>query len=181
MTTANKLTILRVVLIPVFLLALLIPFPGHKWAALAVFILASATDYLDGHIARKYKQVTTFGKFMDPLADKLLVTAALLIFVQWGQIPGWAAFVILAREFAVTALRLVAASEGTVISAGMSGKVKTFSSLVILCVMMTPLHSLALGFPGFTFDVLGTAVMLLVTVWSGGEYFVRHGKLLKLK
>ena len=94
---------------------------------------------------------------------------------------GWAAFVIVAREFAVTALRLVAASEGTVISAGMSGKVKTFSSLVILCVMMTPFHSLVLIRPGFTFDVLGTIVMLAVTVWSGGEYFLRHGKLLKLK
>ena len=181
MTTANKLTILRVVLIPVFFLLMLIRFPGHQWLALLVFILASATDYLDGHIARKYNQVTTFGKFMDPLADKLLVTAALLIFVQWGQIPGWAAFVILAREFAVTALRLVAASEGTVISAGMSGKVKTFSSLVVLCVMMTPLHDLVLGIPGLTFDAVGTAWMLLVTVWSGGEYFVRHGKLLKMK
>ena len=88
---------------------------------------------------------------------------------------------ILAREFAVTALRLVAASEGTVISAGMSGKVKTFSSLVILCVMMTPFHSLVLVPQNFTFDLLGTILMLIVTVWSGGEYFVRHGKLLKLK
>ena len=144
MTTANKLTVLRVVMIPVFLILMLVSFPGHLWLALAVFILASLTDYLDGHIARKYNQVTAFGKFMDPLADKLLVTAALLIFVQWGQIPGWAAFVILAREFGVTGLRLVAASDGTVIAAGMSGKVKTFSSLVCLCLMMTPLHSLTL-------------------------------------
>ena len=181
MNTANKLTLGRVVLIPVFLLLMLISFPGHRWAALLVFVLASATDYLDGHIARKYHQITTFGKFMDPLADKLLVTAAILIFVQWGQIPGWAAFVILAREFAVSGLRMLAASEGAVIAAGMSGKVKTFSSMVILCVMMTPFHSLALGFPGFTFDVLGTLVMVAVTVWSGAEYFLRYGKLLKTK
>ena len=91
MTTANKLTILRVILIPVFFLLMLLDFPGHLWLALLVFILASATDYLDGHIARKYNQITAFGKFMDPLADKLLVTAALLVFVQWGQVPAWAA------------------------------------------------------------------------------------------
>ena len=181
MTTANKLTILRVVMIPVFLILMLVSFPGHLWLALLVFVLASVTDYLDGHIARKYNQVTAFGKFMDPLADKLLVTAALLIFVQWGQIPGWAAFVILAREFGVTGLRLVAASDGTVIAAGMSGKVKTFSSLVCLCLMMTPLHSLTLIPPAFTLDTLCVIVMLVTTVWSGAEYFIKFGKLLKVK
>ena len=181
MTTANKLTILRVVLIPVFFLLMLLVFPGHMWLALLVFVAASVTDYLDGHIARKYNQVTTFGKFMDPLADKLLVMAALVIFVQWGQIPAWAAFVILAREFAVTALRLIAASNGTVIAAGISGKVKTFSSLVCLCLMMTPLHSLVLIPEAFTLDWLCVLVMLLTTVWSGAEYFIKYGKLLKVK
>ena len=180
MTTANKLTILRVVLIPVFLILMLVEFSGHLWLALAVFILASLTDYLDGHIARKYGQVTSFGKFMDPLADKLLVTAALLVFVQWGQVPGWAAFVILAREFGVTGLRLVAASDGTVIAAGMSGKVKTFSTLVCMCLMMTPLHSLVLIPPAFTLDTLCVIVMLVTTVWSGAEYFIKFGKLLKV-
>ena len=181
MTTANKLTILRVVLIPVFFLLMLVDFPGHLWLALLVFILASATDFLDGHIARKYHQVTTFGKFMDPLADKLLVMAALIIFVQWGQIPGWAAFVILTREFAVTALRLVAAADGTVIAAGISGKVKTFSSLVCLCLMMTPFHGFALIPPAFTLDTLCVIVMVAVTLWSGAEYFIKYGKLLKVK
>ena len=181
MTTANKLTILRVILIPVFFLLMLLPFPGHKWLALLVFIAASVTDYLDGHIARKYHQVTTFGKFMDPLADKLLVTAALLIFVQWGQAPAWAAFVIVAREFAVTGLRLIAAADGTVIAAGISGKVKTFSSLVCLCLMMTPLHGLKLIPPAFTLDTLCVTVMVAATLWSGGEYFVKYGKLLKVK
>ena len=180
MTTANKLTILRVVMIPVFLILMLAEFPGHLWLALAVFILASLTDYLDGHIARKYGQVTSFGKFMDPLADKLLVTAALVIFVQWGQVPGWAAFVILAREFGVTGLRLVAASDGTVIAAGLSGKVKTFSTLVCMCLMMTPLHSLTLIPPAFTLDTLCVIVMVATTVWSGAEYFIKFGKLLKV-
>jgi CDP-diacylglycerol--glycerol-3-phosphate 3-phosphatidyltransferase len=118
---------------------------------------------------------------MDPLADKLLVMAALIIFVQWGQIPGWAAFVILTREFAVTALRLVAAADGTVIAAGISGKVKTFSSLVCLCLMMTPFHGFALIPPAFTLDVLCVIVMVAVTLWSGAEYFIKYGKLLKVK
>ena len=181
MTTANKLTILRVVMIPVFLILMLTDFPGHRWPALAVFILASLTDFLDGYLARKNNQVTAFGKFMDPLADKLLVTAALLVFVQWRQAPAWAVFVILAREFGVTGLRLVAASEGTVIAAGMSGKVKTFSSLICLCLMMTPFHGLTLVKPAFTLDVLCVIVMLVTTVWSGAEYFVKFGKLLKVK
>jgi len=181
MTTANKLTILRVILIPVFFFLMLLDFHGHMWLALLVFILASATDYLDGHIARKYHQVTTFGKFMDPLADKLLVMAALLVFVQWGQIPAWGAFVILAREFAVTALRLIAASSGTVIAAGFSGKVKTFSSMICLCLMMTPIHSTVLIPASFTLDDLCVIVMLIVTVWSGAEYFIKYGNLLKVK
>ena len=108
MTTANKITMLRVALIPVFVVLMLLRFPGSNLIALGIFILASISDSVDGYIARKYSQVTTFGKFMDPLADKLLVTSAILIFVEWGQIPSWAAFLIIAREFAVTALRLVA-------------------------------------------------------------------------
>ena len=180
MTTANKLTILRVVLIPVFFLMMLLIFPGHKWLALLVFILAGVTDYLDGHIARKYHQVTTFGKFMDPLADKLLVTSAILIFVEWGQIPSWAAFLIIAREFAVTALRLVAVDSGIVIAAGISGKVKTAVTMVCLCVMMTSLHSFAF-FPGFTVDVLCVILMVVTTLWSGFRYFQNHAGLLKLK
>ncbi len=181
MTTANKLTILRVILIPAFFLLMLLPFPGHKWLALLVFVLAGATDYLDGHIARKYHQVTTFGKFMDPLADKLLVMAAIVIFVQWGQMPAWAAFVILAREFAVTALRLIAAADGTVIAAGISGKVKTFASLICLCLMMAPFHSLVLIPKSFTLDALCVIVMVAVTIWSGAEYFLKYGRLLKVK
>lgn len=181
MTTANKLTLLRVILIPVFILLMLIPFRGHMLLSLIVFALASLTDSIDGYIARKYNQITTFGKFADPLADKLLVAAALLIFVQWGQVPAWAAFVIIAREFAVTALRLVAAGSGTVVAAGKSGKAKTAITLVFFCLMMTPLHD-ATVLPGIlTVDSLGTVLILIVTVWSGIVYFRAYAHLLNMK
>ncbi len=177
MNTANKLTVLRVILIPVFILLMLLPFRGHMVASLIVFIFASLTDTLDGIIARRCNQITNFGKFADPLADKLLVTAALLIFVQWGQIPAWAAFIVVAREFAVTALRLVAVGEGTVIAAGISGKVKTAATLVLFCLMMTPLHD-RFVIPGvMTVDTLGWLLILAVTVWSGADYFIHfNGK-----
>lgn len=181
MTTANKLTILRVILIPVFILLMYASFRGHVLIALVIFIAASLTDLLDGHIARKYHQVTNFGKFADPLADKLLVTAALIIFVEWNQIPAWIAVVIVAREFAVTGLRLAAMGSGQVIAAGKSGKIKTFVTMVVLCVMMTPLHGLYLIRWWLTVDDLGSILMLIVTVWSGAEYFFRHGHLLNMK
>ena len=181
MNTANKITILRVVLIPVFLVLMLAKFRYSNAIALVIFIIASITDSVDGYVARKYNQVTTFGKFLDPLADKLLVTSAILIFVEWGQVPSWAAFLIIAREFAVTALRLVAVDAGIVISAGFSGKVKTAVSMVSLCVMMTGLHSLTL-IPGLlTVDGLGVLLMVATTLWSGFMYFYRHADLLKLK
>ena len=181
MTTANKLTILRILLIPVFIILMYSSFKFHVIIALVIFIGASLTDLLDGHIARKYHQVTDFGKFADPLADKLLVTAALVIFVQWGQIPAWAAEIIIAREFAVTGLRLVAVGSGKVIAAGMSGKVKTFVTMVVLCVMMTPLHGFYIIPWWLSVDRLGTLLMLIVTVYSGAEYFFRYGHLLKMK
>ena len=180
MTTANKITMLRVALIPVFVVLMLLRFPGSNLVALGIFILASISDSVDGYIARKYSQVTTFGKFMDPLADKLLVTSAILIFVEWGQIPSWAAFLIIAREFAVTALRLVAVDSGIVIAAGISGKVKTAVTMVCLCVMMTSLHAMVL-FSGFTVDNLCVALMVITTLWSGFRYFQNHAGLLKLK
>ena len=107
MTTASKITLARVAMIPVFMIVLLL---GHNWAALIIFAIASLTDFVDGYIARHYNQVSDFGKFLDPLADKLLVTAAMLIFVQWGRMPAWAVMIVLAREFAVSGLRMVAAT-----------------------------------------------------------------------
>ncbi len=166
MNTANKMTLLRVVLIPVFLLLLYLSFPGHKLAALGVFILASLTDLADGYVARTYNQVTDFGKFMDPLADKLLVCAAMLWFVEVGQMAAWMLLVVVAREFAVSGLRMVAAPKGLVIAAAWSGKIKTASTMVCICLML-------LAIPGWL-NSLCLAVILVTTVWSGAEYFVRN-------
>jgi len=146
--------------------------PGlWMWLALGVFILASLTDYVDGQIARKCNQVSDFGKFLDPLADKLLTIAAMTMFCEWGVFPAWALMIVLTREFAVTGLRLVAVGNGTVIAAGWSGKVKTASTMIGLCVMM--------AFP--TVPVLSWIVMLVIvvtTVYSGVEYFIQNWKCL---
>ena len=180
MTTASKITMIRVVLIPVFIVLMLLDFPGHTWYALGVFIVASLTDTVDGIVARKYGQVTDFGKFIDPLADKLLVISALLLFVEDGQMSSWAAMIVITRELAVTGLRLIAVENGLVIAAAKSGKVKTFTSLVAICIMLTPWHGLSLA-GSFDVDALMVLLILGTTVWSGVEYFVRNGKLLNLK
>ena len=166
MNTANKLTMLRVILIPVFLVLLYLPIPFHMAFALVIFILASVTDFIDGYIARHYNQVTDFGKFMDPLADKLLVMSALLWFVEAGRLPAWAMLVVVAREFAVTALRLIAVERGRVIAAAWSGKIKTASTMVCICLMLV--------FARPWLDVLCTVVILATTVYSGVEYFVKN-------
>lgn len=166
MTTANKLTILRIALIPVFLVILYWGFPGAGWAALAVFILASLTDTLDGWIARRYNQVTAMGKFMDPLADKMLVLAAMCWFVQCGRMPGWLLAAVLLREFAVSGLRLVAVERGRVIAADKSGKVKTASTMVCLCIML----AFGIGW----LDLVCQAVILVTTLYSGVSYFAKN-------
>jgi CDP-diacylglycerol--glycerol-3-phosphate 3-phosphatidyltransferase len=181
MTAANKITIIRVALIPVFVAFMLARFKYSSLIALAIFIIASATDGVDGYLARKLNQVTTFGKFMDPLADKLLVTSAILIFVEWGQMPSWAAFIIIAREFAVTALRLVAVDKGIVIAAGFSGKVKTVVTMVGICFMLTGLHDFVIIPKLLDIDTLAVTAILVTTVWSGIMYFKRNSKLLNLK
>ena len=136
MNTANKLTLARVVAIPLFIVLLYWDFPHHLWVALGVFILASITDFVDGYVARHYNQITDFGKFMDPLADKLLVMSAMAWFVEAGWMPAWAFFIVIARELAVTGMRLVAVEQGRVIAAGKSGKVKTASTMVGICLML---------------------------------------------
>ena len=174
MTTASKITLIRVAFIPVYMVFMYLSrgVPGPwMWAALALFIIASLTDYVDGHIARKYNQVTDFGKFLDPLADKLLVIAAMAILTEWGRFPAWALMIVLTREFAVTGLRLVAVQKGTVIAAGWSGKVKTASTMIGLCFWM--------GFP--TDPVLGwivTGIIVVTTLYSGVEYFIQNWKCL---
>lgn len=171
MTTANKITLFRVVLIPVFLL---LAYAGKQYAALAVFVLASLSDMLDGYIARHYNQITNFGKFMDPLADKVLVMAAMCFFVEQGRMPGWALALVLLREFAVSGMRLVAVEQGRVIAAGWSGKVKTAATMVCLCLMLL-IGPPGLGdsAPDFTAQ-LSTAVIVLTTLYSGVEYFIKN-------
>lgn len=166
MNVPNKITMVRVALIPVFLLLCYSSFPYHRWVALAVFILASVSDFLDGQIARREHLVTDFGKFMDPIADKMLVTAALVMFVEWGRMPAWVLLVIIAREFAVSALRLIAVDNGKVIAAAWSGKVKTASTMVCIILM------LAVEVPYL--DVACNVVMLATTVYSGVEYFLKN-------
>ncbi len=179
MTTASKITLARIALIPVFFVIAVLDFPGHLWAALAVFALASLTDGIDGYVARHYNQVSDFGKFLDPIADKMLVMAALVLFVAWGQMPAWALLVILVREFGVSALRLIAVEGGTVIAAGWSGKIKTAATLVGIMLMLTPWHSAVIA-GAVTVDWLCIAVMVITTVWSGVEYFARNWKVFKL-
>ena len=174
MTTASKITLVRVFFIPVYMVMMYLnggqPGPW-MWGAFALFVVASLTDFLDGYIARKYHQVSDFGKFLDPLADKLLTIAAMAMFCEWGQIPAWALMIVLTREFAVTGLRLVAVGKGTVIAAGWSGKVKTASTMVGLCVMMVfPLV------PWLCWTITG--IIVITTVYSGVEYFIQNWKCL---
>ncbi len=174
MTLASKITLLRVAFIPVYMLLMCLSGgqPGlYMWLSLAIFVLASLTDYIDGEIARRYNQVSDFGKFLDPLADKLLVIAAMTMFCQWGRMPAWALMIVLTREFAVTGLRLVAVGKGKVIAAGWSGKVKTASTMIGLCLWM--------GFPTITWlGWIVTAVIVVTTIYSGIEYFIQNWKCL---
>ena len=174
MTTASKITLVRVAFIPVYMVLMYLSGGQPNlwmWLGLAVFVIPSLTDYVDGYIARKYQQVSDFGKFLDPLADKLLVIAAMTMFCQWGQMPAWALMIVLTREFAVTGLRLVAVGNGTVIAAGWSGKVKTASTMIGLCVLM--------AFPTvgwLSWIVIG--IIVFTTVYSGVEYFIQNWKCL---
>lgn len=173
MTTASKITVVRILLIPVFMAAALM---GYQLVALAIFVLASATDWLDGYIARKYDQISNFGKFMDPLADKLLVTAAMLLFVQWGRMAAWMLMVVLTREFAVSGLRMMAAASGKVIAAGWSGKIKTIVTMLGVILMLTTIHDrIVVG--GMTVDDLAVWAILVTTVYSGTEYLAENRKI----
>lgn len=174
MTLATKITLIRVAFIPAYMVLMYLSggeFNIYMIAALAVFIIASITDYIDGQIARKCHQVSDFGKFLDPLADKLLTLAAMTMFCQWGTFPAWALMIVLTREFAVSGLRMVAGPKGKVIAAGKSGKFKTASSMIGLCVLM--------AFPENIY-VAWTVIALIVltTVYSGVEYFIQNWKLL---
>ena len=159
-TTANKITIFRILLIPVFLV---LAYMGQQYWALAVYIIACLSDMADGYIARHYNQISNFGKFMDPLADKVLVLAAMCFFIENGQMPGWAVVIVLFREFAVSGLRLIAVEQQRVIAAAWSGKIKTACTMLGLCVMLFTSHPLV--------NQIVTWVIVITTLYSGIEYF----------
>ena len=164
MTTANKITILRMVLIPVYLV---LAYLGQTWWALAVYIVACITDTVDGYIARHYDQVTNIGKFMDPLADKMLVLAAMVYFTEQGLMPAWAVIVVLLREFAVSGLRMIAVEKQRVIAAAWSGKIKTTATMIGLGVILVFGHIAVLRW-------IVIAIILFTTVYSGVEYFIKN-------
>ena len=175
MNLPNKLTILRMIMVPFFVLFMLVPIggPANKWIALAIFVVASLTDTLDGYIARRDHLITDFGKFMDPLADKLLVCSALICFVELGDLPAWMVIVIIAREFIISGFRLVASDNGIVIAASKTGKLKTISQMVMVVLVIADL--------GDIFDVLKQIFIwlaLILTVVSLMDYLYKNRKVL---
>lgn len=178
MNLPNKLTVFRVILIPFFVLFLLLDITAYdRWFALAIFIIASLTDFLDGHIARKYNLVTNFGKFMDPLADKLLVCSALVCLVAVDRIPAWMVIVIIAREFIISGFRLVAADNRVVIAANYWGKFKTTFQMIMVCLMIVDL-SRFLPWMGLLTDVI-MWIALVLTVISLVDYLVKNKAVMK--
>lgn len=188
MNLANKLTMLRIFLVPLFLIFIAITdFAYSTFIATGIFIIASITDQLDGHIARSRNQITTFGKFMDPLADKLLVTAALISLVELKVIPAWAAVIIIAREFAVSGLRTIAASEGKVIAASMWGKVKTVIQIIAIILSLIKVNISTSPYLTdlvasnnlikFIFDyapIYSVILAVIITILSGVDYFAKN-------
>lgn len=169
MTTANKITIFRIIMIPVFLV---LAYTGHMYWAFAVYTIACLSDMADGYIARHYNQVSNFGKFADPLADKMLVLAAMCFFIENGQMAGWIVAVVLFREFAVSGLRMVAVEQQRVIAAAWSGKIKTACTMLGLGAMLL--------FPGVELvNIISSVVILVTTVYSGVEYFWKNRDVFK--
>ncbi len=185
MNLANKVTISRIVLVAVFIIVLAMGMrianvEYGKYIAALIFIIAACTDGIDGYIARKRKQVTTLGKFLDPLADKLLVTAALIWLVEKGDILSWVAIIIIGREFIVTGLRLIAAGEGVVIAASVWGKLKTIVQIVAIVALLV--HNLEPFRQFFEYTRLHTITMTLaviITIYSGFDYVYRNRKVIK--
>ncbi|MDY0408215.1 CDP-diacylglycerol--glycerol-3-phosphate 3-phosphatidyltransferase [Virgibacillus soli] len=189
MNIPNRITLSRIILIPVFIILMSAPLNWGEWpigngvlpishfVAAMVFIIASATDWVDGYYARKYKLVTNMGKFLDPLADKLLVASALIILVHLQFAPAWVVIVIISREFAVTGLRLVAAGEGIVLAASKLGKVKTFTQLLAIALLL--LHNYPFSYIPFPFAIIMLYISLFFTVLSGYEYFAKNWNVMR--
>ena len=179
MNTPNKLSLLRVALIPVMVLFMYLPGWPMILLSAAVFGAAAYTDYLDGHIARRDNIVTDFGKFIDPVADKLLNLSAMMMLTHCGLLPQWAVIVILARELAVDGLRMVAVGQGRVIAAGKLGKIKTVTQIVAIILFL--LFGRVFGAPDFILGTLAIIAAVVMTLWSGVDYFVRNISVLSLK
>lgn len=177
MNLANKLTLARIILVPIFMLILLIKIPHGKYIAAGIFIIAASTDGLDGYIARKRNQITKLGKFMDPLADKLLVSAALISLVEMGEVAAWVAVTIIGREFAVSGLRSIAAAEGVIISASKLGKWKTVTQIVAISALF--LGDYPFSEWGIPFGMYAMSLAVIFTIWSGLDYFIKAKPLLK--
>ncbi len=184
MNLANRITVARVILVPFVMIFLLVPTPGWGWQmaggwisggsliATVIFIVASATDTLDGYIARKRNLITNFGKFMDPLADKLLVSTALISLVAMNRVPAWIVIIMIGREFAVTGLRSVASSAGTVIAASWFGKWKTVTQMVAIVLLM--LNNFPFAYIKFPMDQVMLYLAALLTLLSGFDYFYKN-------
>lgn len=177
MNLANKITITRIFLIPVFLVLMLIEFKYHNFLAAAVFIIAASTDSLDGYIARKRNLITNFGKFIDPLADKLLVTSALIVLVSKGQVPALVAIIIISREFIIIGFRLLASSEGVVLAASWLGKVKTVTQIVAIIAII--IGNFPFNYINFPFDIIVLYISVIFTVISAVDYIYKNRKLVK--
>jgi CDP-diacylglycerol--glycerol-3-phosphate 3-phosphatidyltransferase len=185
----NKITVSRVFLIPIFLIIMIVPFhwgtitllgtqiPVTHFIGALIFIIASVTDWIDGYYARKLNLVTNLGKFLDPLADKLLVSAALIILVELGIAPSWIVIIIISRELAITGLRAILAGEGEVVAAKMPGKIKTWTQIIAISVML--LHNFPFQAVSFRFDLVALWVSMIFTIWSGWDYFYKNRHVFK--
>ncbi|ARD49356.1 CDP-diacylglycerol--glycerol-3-phosphate 3-phosphatidyltransferase [Sporosarcina sp. P37] len=188
MNLPNKITLSRVLMIPFFILFLAVDFgwglirlggvemPAEHLVGAIIFIIASTTDWLDGYLARKNNLVTNMGKFLDPLADKLLVSAAFILLVEMGAAPAWIVIVIISREFAVTGLRLILAGGGEVVAANQLGKIKTVTQLLAISFLL--LHNIFFEAIGIPFGTIMLYIALVFTVWSGVDYFIKNRKVL---
>lgn len=188
MNIPNKITISRILLIPFFVIVMMFDFnwgtmslfgaemPVHHFIGALIFIFASTTDWVDGYYARKYNLVTTFGKFLDPLADKLLVSAAFILMVELDMAPAWIIIIIISREFAVTGLRLILAGEGEVVAANQLGKIKTWTQIMAIAAAL--LHNTIFTLIGIPFDEIMLYIALFFTVWSGWDYFYLNRRVL---
>lgn len=172
MNLANKITLMRVLMIPIFIVILLSNLKGGNYIAAIIFAVASLTDSLDGYIARSKNLVTTFGKFVDPLADKLLVSSALICLIEIGKIPAWIVIIIIAREFTITGFRTIAASEGITIAASPLGKIKTITQLIAIIALL--LNNFPFRYVNFPFDIVMMYISLFFTVMSGIDYIYKN-------